>query len=151
MVGIRRGLIVMLVAILRLVTNCIMDNKIKATASARGFTLIECLVALFIIAVVLASASRAIALTTEDIKAGYLRQAAIWVAENQLNQYRIDRVYPELASTQNTVNMANVSLIAKVNVVATANPYFRRVEVGVATAQSPKHSLIKLISFSSQY
>lgn len=128
-----------------------MKNKTKAIGEIKGFTLIECLVALFIIAVVLASATRAIALTTEDLKASYLRQAAIWVAENQMNQYRIDKVYPQIASTQNSVNMANVSLIANVIVTATANPYFRRIEITVVTAQNPKHTLIKLVGFTSQY
>lgn len=116
----------------------------------QGFTLIECLVALLIIAVVLASATRAILLTIEDIKYSYLRQSAAWVAQNQINQYAIDKVYPQIASTQSPVKMAGVSLIAKVKVLATANPYFRRVEVIVVAADHPNHVLVRLVSFVSQ-
>ena len=125
--------------------------NIKGSVNSRGFTLIECLVALLIIAVVLASATRAIGLATEDVKASYLKQTAMWVAENQINQYRIDRVYPQIATTQNTVNMAGISLISTVNVISTANQFFRRIEISVATTQDPKHVLIKLVSFVSQY
>ena len=59
----------------------------------KGFTLIECLVALFIISVVLASASRAIALTNDDVKTSYLRQTANWVAENQMSQIHLNKIY----------------------------------------------------------
>jgi general secretion pathway protein I len=90
-------------------------------------------------------------MTIEDLRTSYLRQAAMWVAENQINQYRIDQVYPQITRTQNTVNMAGVSLISTVSIVATPNPYFRRVEVEVAATQDPKHILIKLNGSTSQY
>ncbi|MFN7093923.1 MAG: type II secretion system minor pseudopilin GspI, partial [Burkholderiales bacterium] len=67
-------------------------------AQPDGFTLIECLVALLIIAIVLASTTRAMGLSVEDVRENYVREVANWVADNQINQYSLDGTYPNLGT-----------------------------------------------------
>lgn len=116
-----------------------------------GFTLIECLVALFIIAIVLASATRSIGMAVQDVEDSTSREAANWIVNNQYASYRIDGVYPNMGNTQKTVDMAGRSFIVKSVVSATPNPYFRRIDISVSRTTHPNHVLFKTVNFISQY
>ena len=116
-----------------------------------GFTLIECLVALFIIALVLASAAKAIGMTVEDVEGTIDREAANWAVNNQYASYRIDNIYPDMGNTKKTVEMAGRSFIVNSTVSATPNPYFRRIDIAVSRTSDPNHILFKTVNFISQY
>ncbi len=118
---------------------------------AKGFTLIECLVALMIIAIILASASRAIALAIGDVKDSYTREAASWVAGNQYNQYYLDGVYPDLGSNKKELSTAGIDFIVKTDISSTPNPYFRRIEISVSQKTNPNYDLFKTVYFIAQY
>lgn len=120
----------------------------KTTA---GFTLIECLVALLIIAIVLASATKAIGMAVSDVKDSYTREAANWVADNEYNQFFLDGIYPDLGSSTKNVTMAGVDFVEQITVVTTPNPYFRRVEIAVAKKDHPNYILFRNVNFISQY
>ncbi len=115
-----------------------------------GFTLIECLVALLILAIVLASATRAIGMSVEDVHNNYIREAAMWVAENKINQYSIDGVYPDMGITKTEVTMAGIEFTLSTNVSATGNQYFRKIDVSV-NEKAHNYSIYHTISFISQY
>ena len=119
--------------------------------SQKGFTLIECLVALLIVAIVLASATRAIGMAVEDVKDSYAREAANWVADNQYNQFYLDGQYPDLGNSTKNVNMAGIDFIVAIAITATPNQYFRRVEISVSEKKNPKYTLFRTVSFISQY
>ena len=68
-----------------------------------GFTLIECLVALFIVTIVLASASRAIGLIISDVHDTFVREVATWVAENEYNMYFVNNEYPDIGAVKKKV------------------------------------------------
>lgn len=116
-----------------------------------GFTLIECLVALFIIAIVLASATRSISMTVQDVEDTTSREAANWIVNNQYASYRIDGVYPNMGNTKKTIDMAGRSFIVSSSVSATPNPYFRRIDISVSRTTNPNHILFKTVNFMSQY
>jgi general secretion pathway protein I len=116
-----------------------------------GFTLIECLVALFIIALVLASATRSIGMTINDVEDTTLREAANWIVNNQYAGYRIDGIYPDLGNSKKTVQMVGRSFIVSSTVSATPNPYFRRIDIAVSTTTDPNRILFKTVNFMSQY
>ncbi len=115
-----------------------------------GFTLIECLVALLIIAIVLASATRAIGMSIDDVRNNYSREAAMWVANNSINQLYLDEVYPNLGVTKKTVKIAGIDFIINTNITQTGNPYFRKVEISVSEPKLPKYSIYHTASFISQ-
>ncbi len=127
-----------------------LDSRLRGN-DRRGFTLLECLVALFIIAIVLASTTRAISLSISDVHDSFTRQIATWVADNQANQYFYDGVYPEVGSTSKYVTMGGVDFIVEANVLSTPNPYFRRLDVAVTEKAKPKRPIYKTSTFISQF
>ncbi len=135
-----------------------MDSRLHGNDKVRGndrqqigFTLLECLVALFIIAIVLASTTRAISLSISDVHDSFTRQIATWVADNQANQYFFDGVYPEIGITTKSVTMGGVDFIVVANIQSTPNPYFRRLDITVTESNKPKKPIYKTSNFISQF
>jgi len=76
----------------------------KRTHRAHGFTLLEVLVALAIVAVALIAVVRALGQSI-DLGAGLRdRTLALWVAENRLNQHYLLRDWPDTTTTDGTVD-----------------------------------------------
>jgi general secretion pathway protein I len=103
----------------------------QSSRRARGFTLLEVLVALVIIGVALAAAMRgAMALTGN---AADTRNAlfASMAAENRLLELRLARQSLQLGQTETPCAQANVEFACEQIVRETPNPFFRRVELRV--------------------
>ena len=98
---------------------------------ARGFTLIEILVALSIVAVALATGLQATGALTRMAE----RQPRQWLAElcaeNELARLRLLRQLPPVGETSASCEQAGQTLNVRLNVNPTANPNFRRVEAVV--------------------
>lgn len=98
---------------------------------SRGFTMIEVLVALAIIAVALAASLRAVgALATSEADL-HRRLLAGWSADNELAQLRLTHTWPDIGSRSFDCSQGNLKLICIDRVSSTPNPIFRRVEVVV--------------------
>jgi general secretion pathway protein I len=128
-----------------------MKIKLSTLKKKSGFTLIECLVALFIVTIVLASASRAIGVISTDLRDTFVIEVATWVSENSYNQLKLSKIYPNVGSSSEDTSMAGMDFIVTQNVTTTQNPYFRKVEIVVAEKSTPEHSIFRTISFISQY
>ena len=126
-------------------------HKIASSRKNNGFTLIECLVALLIIAIVLASATRAIGLAISDVKDSYAREAANWVADNEYAQYYLDGNYPDLGNSKKSVTMAGIDFIEEITVSTTPNAYFRKVEIAVSEKSHPNYLLFRTVNFIAKY
>jgi general secretion pathway protein I len=98
---------------------------------ARGFTMIEVLVALAIIAVALAAALRASAMLAADEAGLHRRLLAGWSADNVLARLYLSREWPEVGSKSFDCTQGNQPLECTERVSVTPNPVFRRVEVVV--------------------
>ncbi|SOE50167.1 type II secretion system protein I (GspI) [Burkholderia sp. D7] len=100
--------------------------KFKRT---RGFTMIEVLVALAIIAVALAASLRAVgALATGEADL-HRRLLAGWSADNELARLRLTHTWPDIGTHTFDCSQGNLRLTCTDRVSATPNPIFRRVEV----------------------
>lgn len=109
-----------------------------------GFTLLEVLVALFIVGTALGASLRAVgSLTTNsaDLRASMM---ATWSAENRLTQIRLAREWPALGQRSFECPQGELPLQCEENVYATPNPSFRRVEVSVSDARDAGRRIIKL-------
>lgn len=98
---------------------------------ARGFTLLEVLIALVIIGVALAAAMRgAMSLTST---ADYSRQKllAVLTAENRLLEMRLARERLEPGEEVQPCEQGGITFTCAQAVKPTPNPFFRRVEVRV--------------------
>lgn len=116
---------------------------------ARGFTLIEVLIAMTIAAVALMAAIRAtasLAVSSADLRSRTLAQ---WSAENRLAQIRIAHEWPNAGRRQYDCSQANVVMVCREDVIQTPNPLFRRVEVSVFN-EDGTFRLARLVGFSTR-
>jgi general secretion pathway protein I len=96
-----------------------------------GFTLIEVLIALGIVALALAAGSQAtMSLTRNAQRQSDLLLADI-CAENELAKVRLARQMPPVGDSGSTCLQAGVSFNVTTATIATLNPNFRRVDVQV--------------------
>lgn len=115
--------------------------------SARGFTLIEVLVALAILAIALAAASRASAMMANSSAELRQRLLASWVAQNRLAELQARRAWPDAGTREGEVEQAGLKLTWHETVSATPNQAFRRVEISVGAAGGDEHALAQLTGY----
>ena len=101
---------------------------------ARGFTLVEVLVALGIVAIALVAGLQAtIALTNNAQRQADVLLAQV-CAENELVALRLSRQMPPIGDTVFPCEQAGRSFSGRLSVVATPNPLFRRVDAQIQDA-----------------
>jgi general secretion pathway protein I len=105
----------------------------SAGRTPRGFTMIEVLVALAIIAVALAASLRAVGSLASGEADLHRRLLAGWSADNALAQLRLTHAWPNVGDTSFDCSQGNLQLMCTEHVTGTPNPVFRRVEVMVTT------------------
>jgi general secretion pathway protein I len=101
----------------------------------RGFTLIEIMVALAVVALALASGVQASGALTRLAERQQVQLLAQLCAENELAKVRLSRTLPAVGTSQSRCEQAGTALEVLANVAPTPNPNFRRVDVRV---QQPK-------------
>jgi general secretion pathway protein I len=103
----------------------------------RGFTLIEVLVALAIVAIALAAGLQATSALTTNAE----RQTSVLLAhvcaENELVKARLSRRMPDIGNSTVECQQANRAFAVAVSVLPTPNPSFRRVDAQVYDGNSP--------------
>ncbi len=98
----------------------------------RGFTLIEVLVALTIVAITLGAGIKAAgALMTNTQRLGDV-SAAQWCADNQLTNLRLTKLTPPIGSSEFSCTELGVNYRGKLVVKLPANPNFRVVDAQIA-------------------
>jgi general secretion pathway protein I len=115
----------------------------------RGFTLVEVLVALAIVAVALAAASRSVALSTDSALEHKLRVLSGVVAENRMAELAARRAWPGVGLTEGTERQAGLEFRWRAEVFATPHPLLRRVEIRISTPDNP-HELRRLVGVLSR-
>jgi general secretion pathway protein I len=99
-----------------------------------GFTLIEVLVALAIVAVTLGAGIRASGALAQNTERVALVSMAQWCAENQLVALRLSREFPGVGDVNFSCDQLGITLQGKRSVRPTPNPNFRRVDAQVLDA-----------------
>jgi general secretion pathway protein I len=116
----------------------------------RGFTLIEILVAVAILAVALAATTRAASLATDGTLETRQRLLATWAAQNRVAELRARRIFPATASTRLSTEQGGMALVIDETVSDTPNPTIRRVDLAIADARDPNRVLTRLTAYVSQ-
>lgn len=112
-----------------------------------GFTLIEVMVALTILAVALAAGYRALGQSYNNAELLKRRAIAQWVAQNQLAAMQLKQT-PTITTT-GQASMAGIDFVWRSTLTQTPNPTFRRIEIVVTDRVDPGYQLARLAAYLS--
>jgi len=117
----------------------------------RGFTLLEVLIALVILAVALAAATRASQMATDSTFTLKQRLIGTWIAENRLVELRTSPTpFPDTGTQTGEVTQAGLPFTWQQTVSDTPNPIFRRVEVKVFAGSKTDYAIATLVGYLSK-
>ena len=116
----------------------------------RGFTLIEVLVALAIVALALLAAVRAAGTMAQANAELRLRLLAQLSADNRIAELRSAGAFPALGTRSSPCPQGRIALQCVEEVKSTPNPLFRRVEVRVYVGPDASTLLAELVGILPQ-
>ena len=115
-----------------------------------GFTLLEILIALTILAVALSAAMRVAGGSTNIVSEQKQRTLALWVAQNRLAEHRARGDWPDMGVSEGEIEQAGIKMRWQETVSGTPRSDFRRIEVLVFGAGSKDYALAELTGFLVQ-
>lgn len=118
--------------------------------TSQGFTLLETLVALAILAIALSAVLRVAGMETRHTEELRLRLLADWVAQNRLALHAARGDWIATGDQEGEETQAGIRLLWHEKISATPNPAFRRVEVSVYLPDDAQHALRQLSGFLVQ-
>jgi general secretion pathway protein I len=116
-----------------------------------GFTLLESLVALAILAIAMAAVLRATGAAISHVDALRVRVLADWVAQNRIALHAGRGDWLPVGSDQGEQTQAGMAFVWNEKISSTPNPAFRRIEVNVASSAAPHDSLRHLSGYLVQF
>jgi general secretion pathway protein I len=117
----------------------------------RGFTLLEVLVALAILAIAMAAVSRTASSSIRNADALRIRVIADWVAQNRLANHQALNDWPSPGIQTGSEDQAGQTYPWQEEVISTPNPTMRRIVVSVYAPDDANLKLRELTGYLVQY
>ena len=115
-----------------------------------GFTLLEMLVALAIVAIGLTAALRATGVGTDAVGEYRDHLLALWLAQNVVAERSARGDWPSPDTNSSTEAYANRNFLVRQEIKSTPNPHFRRINVLVSSQEEPGRTLQSSVAFLTQ-
>ncbi len=115
-----------------------------------GFTLIEVLVALTILAVALAAAVRSAGVAADGAFELKERLLGTWIAQDRLAEYAARPLWPDVGARTGATEQAGLQFTWRETVSPTPNAGFRRIEVQVSPAHAPDRIAATLVGYAAR-
>lgn len=125
------------------------NSLLQSTRRDAGFTLIEVLVALAVLAIALAAVMQTVTHSIDLTASLRERNVALWVAQNRLAQHQVTLSWPTPDTTEGTVEMAGRSWHWREQVSTTPESQMRRIAIEVR-ADKAKEALARLNGYLEQ-
>ncbi|WP_246792194.1 type II secretion system minor pseudopilin GspI [Burkholderia perseverans] len=122
------------------------NDRRAARPAPRGFTLIEVLIALAIVAIALGAVMRAIGSLATDTDTARMRLLALWSADNALGTLKVTAVWPPVGRTSFACPQGPYAFVCRQTVVALSMPRLRQVSVSVYASASSRNVLAEVVS-----
>jgi general secretion pathway protein I len=116
----------------------------------RGFTLLEVLIGLLVLAIALLALTRTAAVQADQFARLRERAIAGWLAQDLLAETRIGNPFPPTGSSNGTRRFGARDWRWEVRVQASDVPTIRRIYVRVAASADPEAPLAQLTGFAGQ-
>ena len=113
----------------------------------RGFTLVEILVALAIVAIGLAAAVRATSQVIAGTESARLRLVANWVAQDRLAEHSARADWLSPGTESGSASQGPFTFAWRETVSATSDPSLRRIDIAVAGAERPDYVVARLTGY----
>lgn len=114
---------------------------------ARGFTLVEVLVALAVLAIALAAVMRAMAQAVDTTVSLRDHSVALWVAQNRLTEHEMRQDWPAADTIDGEAEMGGEKWYWREQVSTTPEPKIRRIEITVRRTADSKDTRARLVGY----
>lgn len=115
-----------------------------------GFTLVEVLAALVVIAVALAAVMNSFSQSVSTTIALRERTVALWVAKNRLATHQMNNAWPAPEINEGTDNMAGKTWRWREQISTTPDADIRRIEIEIRSAPD-REVLARLVGFLAKH
>jgi general secretion pathway protein I len=115
-------------------------------ANESGFTLIEVLIALAVVAISLGAVLHAIGAMAMDTELAKTRLLALWSADSALSDIRISSAWPAPGPTTFDCPQGPYHFVCRQRVTATSNPMLRQVAVTVYASGKSSQVLAETVT-----
>lgn len=112
-------------------TYSVKSNLVK-TMRSRGFTLLEVMVALIIVALSLTALTASMNQMIDAANTMRERTFASWIAQNKITEMRLANVMPDVSATSGEIEFGNADWEWRAVVSETGIENFRRIDVSVS-------------------